>query len=1026
MQPKSLIRCSEGRIVRQYRAACSHFSPTSRRNPIVFRALQISIAINLVFSLVLADELFANERMVFFETKIRPALIKHCYPCHSSEAESVGGKLLLDSRDALREGGESGSVIVAGDPDSSLLIQAMRYDGMEMPPDNRLPDTVINDFSQWIQDGAFDPRVNAPTSNHETTDNNKQSPKQGSQHWSFQPLTKPNIPRVHDSQWVKTSIDHFTLASMESEGVVPNRDAIPRTLLRRLHYDLTGLPPSLEEIKRFEHACQNDAEQAIQDVVNRLLASPDFGIRWGRHWLDIARFGESNGDDGLGRNASFPHAWRYRNYVIDTLNQDLPLDRFIVEQIAGDLLDYETATQRNRQLTATGFLAIGSKPASAMNKNFAMDIVDDQINVVSTGLTGLSVACARCHDHKHDPITTHDYYALAGIFTSTDTLYGAAGNEKLTAPPTALHQLTSKLPPKQTRDIDRSEPPLLPEAFRDEIEKLAPLSYSGLTEKPLDLEVRGEPQFDSSTFAKVNKTAFRKSFLETTTDYSISFWFNNQLNNDARPITAYLFSRAKWGEKSLPGDHLGIGGKHESARTGKLFVFNGNEAKESIAGSTIIPPNSWNHITFIRKANTITVFLNGRLEIEDQLPATFGASKDISISMRSDQFAPLEGFLGHVAIFEHALSDSQAINLHRISGQPRGPEPIQTLGLAMGVKDKTEPADCKIHINGESNKLGDVVPRGFPSVYRKNQTAKQAPTPVPEKQSGRLELAEWITSPQHPQTSRVLANRIWLHLFGKGLVETPNDFGVYGARPTHPELLDHLASELIRKEWSLKQLIKEIVLSRTYQLASRCDSETYKLDPENRWYTRHQRRRLDAESLRDSVLLASGNLDNSARDGSDVETKDILINWPLGESTNLHTKTTRRSIFLCMLRHAPPSELAAFDLPDGVKVVGQRETTNLPTQPLFLMNSDFILEQADSIAQQLGELSGATEKITETFARMLQRIPSPKELSDGAEFIALLDHQLSNEITDPERREHRIWASYAQALMSTNEFRYVD
>ncbi|MGB1926045.1 MAG: DUF1553 domain-containing protein, partial [Rubripirellula sp.] len=319
-----------------------------------------------------------------------------------------------------------------------------------------------------------------------------------------------------------------------------------------------------------------------------------------------------------------------------------------------------------------------------------------------------------------------------------------------------------------------------------------------------------------------------------------------------------------------------------------------------------------------------------------------------------------------------------------------------------------------------------VVPRGTLAVYQQNQLANSSPMSIPDKQSGRLELAKWITSPDHPQTSRVLANRIWLNLFGKGLVETPNDFGVYGAKPTHPKLLDHLATELQRSEWSLKQLIRKIVLSRTYQLASHGNQKAYDLDPSNQWYTRHTRRRLDAESLRDSVLLASGNLDRSTREGSDVETVDMLINWPLGESTNLHQKTNRRSIFLCMLRHAPPSDLAAFDLPDGVQVVGLRETTTLPTQSLFLMNSEFMFEQTHSIVQQLSTSDEDEGKIATLFSRTLQRTPSSKELQDGIQFTATLDRQLTTEITDPERRITRVWASYAQAIMSTNEFRYVD
>lgn len=982
----------------------------------------ITTAILTCANLILQAGALADERSVFFESKIRPVLVQHCYSCHSAEADSVGGKLLLDTLDGIQSGGESGTAVVAGDPDSSLILQAIRYDGIEMPPDGPLPEPIQRDFEKWIRDGAYDPRhvntspTTAPTDEKPST----------TDHWAFQPRTAPRIPTVKDRDWVTEPIDFFTLAAMETAAVRPTKDAPPRTLLRRLHYDLVGLPPTMKQVQHFEQACQNDRKTAIVDVVNELLSSPQFGVRWARHWLDLARYGESNGDDGLGRNASFPHAWRYRNYVIDALNRDLPLDRFITEQIAGDLLPHDSATERNRLLTATGFLAIGSKPASAMNNNFAMDIVDDQINVISTGLTGMSVSCARCHDHKHDPISTRDYYALAGIFTSTETLYGAAGNEKLTAPPTALHQLTSKLPRPETNKIDRTATPNLDPSYAVAIQDLKPLLYEKLGKAPVHLDLQNAAGFDGATFAQVKNSSIRTSLKKNTTDYSISFWFRNALDNQSRPITAYLLSRAEWGNKTLPGDHLGIGGNHESTRTGKLFAFNGNDAKQTIGGSTEIPPNTWNHVTFTREGNQVRVYLNGQPEIDASLPATFGESNEISIATRSDQFAPLEGNIGQIAIYEYAIPGERAAALHRTSGQPVGPEPIQTLGFAMGVRDKNKPTDCKIHINGESKKLGEVVPRGFLSIDQTHLPENLKTSPISDNESGRLKLARWITSDHHPLTTRVLANRIWLNLMGKGIVSTPNDFGVYGSSPTHPELLDYLASELVSGEWSIKQLIRSIVLSRTYQLDSWCDQERHQLDPTNQWYTRHPRRRLDAESIRDSILMASGTLDTSTREGSDVDSVDMLINWPPGESTDLHRDTNRRSIFLCMLRHAPPTQLAAFDLPDGVAVVGQRETTTLPTQSLFLMNSDFLLNQTQQFADQIKDLPEDRHKIELIFARTLQRQPSPSEIAEGIQFFELLQNELQHDITDPLRRAGRILASYTQAIMSTNEFRYVD
>ena len=992
----------------------------------------------------------ADEQLAFFETKIRPALVKHCYECHSSESDQIGGKLRLDSREGILTGGESGPALTAGDPENSLILQAIQHEGMEMPPEEKLPQQVANDFKKWIQSGALDPRTTTanPKKKSSAGSEDSQHTSPASVPWSFLPRREPAIPETENSTWARNSIDQFILSAMESNGAVPTFDADPRTLLRRMHYDLTGLPPSLEEIERFEQRYQQDQNEAIADVITEQLASPQFGIRWGRHWLDIARYGESNGDDGLGRNASFPHAWRYRNYVIESLNQDTPYDQFLIEQIAGDLLPHSDAEERNHHLTATGFLAIGSKPASAMNTNFAMDIVDDQINVIGTGVMGISVACARCHDHKHDPISTRDYYALAGIFSSTESLYGAAGNEKLTAPPTPLHQLTSKLPDPSLSKVDRDQPPELPPEFDQQIRELEPNNYSQLTTEPESLTTDSVKSFNDKTFAEVENASIKSQLAEGTKSYSVSFWFSNRLKNDARPITTYLFSRASWGDKSLPGDHLGIGGNHEAARTGKLFVFNGNEAKQTIGGNTVIPPNSWNHVTMIRENEQVKVFLNGRLEIDGSLPAKFGDSTEYCFATRSDQFAPLQGNLGHIAVFDRSLTQKESIDLHRSTGQPMGPEPVATVGQAMGVREKAKPANCKIHINGEGKKLGAEVPRGIPSLYltagdnvatndpNANPTQSDDPKSpmddsriagfVPGQSSGRLELAKWLTSSKHPQTSRVIANRIWMHLFGKGIVTTPNDFGVYGSKPTHPELLDHLADELIKNGWSIKQLIRKIVSSRTYQLDSRFAEATKKSDPANNWYTRHQRRRLDAESIRDSILLASGSLDLTGRAGSDIDQIDALINWPLGESSNLHQKTNRRSIYLCMLRHAPPKELAAFDLPDGVQVVGQRETTNLPTQALFFMNNDLVIEQAEILADQTMNPESPATGIDRLFVQILRRSPTATEQEQCVAILDSLRQELTGSITDPQRREKRTWTSLSQALMATNEFRYVD
>ena len=985
----------------------------------------------LAFNTINACAGQAREQTDFFEKKIRPVLVKHCYECHASDSEEIGGKLLLDSRAGMITGGESGSVITSGKPEESLLMQALRYDGIEMPPSGRLPESVLADFAKWIEQGAIDPRTGASVRRASDSEDLDAL-------WSFQPRSTPAVPAVLDQSWPRGPLDQFVLARIEAADLKPAADAAPHVLVRRLYFDLTGLRPTAEQVADFVQHHERDPGGAVENLVDRLLADPQFGIRWGRHWLDVARYGESNGDDGLGRNATFPHAWRYRDYVIDAMNRDSGYDGFLREQLAGDLLKANTAEERNRHLVATGFLALGSKPASAMNSNFAMDVVDDQINVVSTGVLGLSVACARCHDHKHDPIPTRDYYALAGIFSSTQTLYGAAGNEKLTAPPTDLHPLRSRLEVVQ-KQPDRSKKPEFAAGYQDVIESFKPVISESLTESPENLKPVSEVSFSETGFASLKETALHGEFKDEALSYSISFWFRNTLKNDARPITTYLFSRAELGNKALPGDHLGIGGKHEKAVTGKLFIFNGNEKKTSIKGSTVIPPDTWNHVVLVRRGGKVEVFLNGQLELAGSLEPMFGKSRQFSLGRRSDKFAPLQGNVGQFAAYPRALDRKSAESLHTASGQPKGIVPIPVDGYAMGVREGSKPADIKIHINGDGAKKGALVPRGVLTAYQAlpEDVASQfdhGTFTIPDGSSGRSELVEWLIRDDHPHTSRVMVNRIWMHLMGRGIVATPDDFGVYGARPTHPDLLDYLAETFVRQDWSVKQMIRQIVLSRTYQLSSQHDPDALAQDPDNRWLARHERRRLDAESLRDSILQVTGSLDYAPQQGSAIEKIDALINWPPGEATNLHRESNHRSIYLCMLRHAPPAELAAFDLPDAVGITGQREVTTLPTQTLFLLNSDFVVSQTSTYANQLiagpglqkGEPVTDQLRVRQVFQSCFQRMPSEVELQQAMDYLVMIDGQLQMTVTDADRRRQAVWQSFCQAMLMTNEFRYVD
>ncbi len=931
----------------------------------------------------------------------------------------------LDYREGLLSGGESGPALVPGKPDESLLIRALQHDGIEMPPSGPLPEVIVNDFKKWIAMGAVDPR----------TEMGKASPVKtldGEALWSFMPRKNPAIPKVQQPDWPRVPFDAFVLAEIERSGLQPTRDAQPRDLIRRLYLDLIGLPPTFDQIETFVREYEALGGRAVVELVDSLLDNEQFGVRWGRHWLDIARYGESNGDDGLGRNATFPHAWRYRDYVINAFNADIPYDRFITEQIAGDLLPADSAAERNRLLTATGFLAIGAKPAAAMNNNFAMDVVDDQINAIGTGVLGLSIACARCHDHKHDPIPTRDYYALAGIFSSTETMWGAAGKEKLTAPPTPLHEMLDQLPSSPAQPIDRSQPPVFPASYQETVNQLKPLAHSVFDQAAAHFSVKGNIEYTAGTYAKVKDTTLVGKLEKPLSKYSISLWFKNSLKNDARPITAYLFSHAAMGDKGLPGDHLGIGGTHDDDRSGKLFVFNGNgDKKKSVGGYSVIPTNSWNHVVFIRDDQQVRVYLNGRLEIDEAVPSTFGESLDYCLANRSDNFAPLDGNLAAFTLYDRPLSQDEVGQLQQASGQPLGPAPTRPFGFAMGVRDKAKVANTKIHIDGDGGKLGPEVPRGVLTAYQQvghpSATAWQS-LAFGEKESGRLTLAQWLTDPAHPQTARVYVNRIWLHLMGRPIVSTPDDFGVYGARPSHPDLLDHLAETLVRDGWSTKRFIRMLVLSRTYQLDHRCDASLREKDPENNLFARHARQRMDAEVYRDSVLYTAGRIDLSPGPRSAIAEVDALINWPPGAAVSLHRPSQHRSIYLCMMRNSPPPDLAAFDLPDGLTIVGQRPRTTLPTQTLFLLNSPLLVDSATSLAEQMIQQypDDLSQRVQQLFIRVLSRRASEKELALALQLIQRLDEQLASEITDPERRQLRAWAGLCQSLLVTNEFLFID
>lgn len=853
--------------------------------------------------------------LALFEKRIRPALVEHCYACHSREKGEPKGGLLVDSREGLLQGGESGAALVPGNPDDSLLLEALRHEGLEMPPEKKLPAELIADFAEWIRRGAPDPRKGdaAPRSSK------KIDLAEGRKFWAFQPLTRTTPPQPRQAAWPRSDIDRYLLAALEAQGLEPVADADRRTLLRRLSLDLTGIPPTPAEMEAW---LADTSPQALEKVVDRLLESPRFGERWARYWLDVARYAESNGNTD---NITYPHAWRYRDYVIDSLQRDKPFDRFLIEQIAGDLLPAESPAQRDEQLTATGFLALGSKPRAQNNPDFQMDVVADQIEVTTTAFLGLTVACARCHDHKFDPIPTEDYYALAGIFTSTEALYsggGGKGNGRL--PNTGFHALsgTVRRPPSTDTEADAGEPPTVDA-------ELARLRAERDT-----LEIR------------------------------------------LRRAGAEIVTVAREENPGTPGNSP----KKNKKKAAKK--------KAAAAGAA-----SGDGVQVVRVPDNASAQDRRRIaNLERQWR---------DVLSRLATFTPGEG----------AASGDEAKDDQGTSAEP---------GWAMGVRDSRRPGDCQICLRGDSEKRGPEIPRGLVSVIPSSAGVR-----IPADQSGRLELARWMASPDHPLTARVYVNRIWRHLFGRGLVPTVDNFGALGERPSHPELLDHLAAQFLADGWSTKRLIRSLVLTRAYGLSSATHAAGLEKDPDNVYLWRHQPRRLDAEALRDSLLAVTGSLRETRPHGSAVATLgEQVVQGKKGQVDLGANAAVYRSIYLPIVRNAMPEMLELFDVADPSLVVGSRDVTTVPAQSLFLLNSPMVVRQAQHWALQLraARPDDPTARIDLAFLQALGRHASAAEQEAARHLI----QRAASASGAGGGSEDAAWSCFTQALLASAEFRYVE
>ncbi|QDT17769.1 DUF1553 domain-containing protein [Alienimonas californiensis] len=899
----------------------------------------------------------------FFETKIRPVLIERCLACHGAESDPPDGNLRLDLKAGWQAGGDSGPALTPGDPNGSVLMEALRYETYEMPPDEKLPAHIIKDFETWIAGGAVDPRegtLDAPAEVPAATVE--------ADGWAYQtPVAEP-IPAVQDEAWPHTPVDRFLLAKAEAAGLAPAADAAPEVAFRRLHFDLSGLPPSPERLAAF---VEDPSERNWAAAVDRLLASPRFGQTWGRHWLDVARYADTNGSDF---NATWPDAWRYRDYVIDSFNEDRPYDRFLTEQIAGDLLPAETDEQRTRQTVATGFLALGTKMLSERDKvKLTMDVADDQLDTVGRAALGLTLGCARCHDHKFDPIPTRDYYALAGIFASTKTLDGE------------IQQYVSDFV-----RVPLPEDPAATEA-REAHEALVTEAEAAVKEakaalKGLDLFPAGAVVVDDEAATTVGE--WRQS------TYSKPFHGRGYLVAEGDGATATfaaeLPAAGLWEARLLYAASAGRASNvlvHFQSPNGESETIVDQRTPGAAPGPSALvgefdAPTKGAQVAVVVKNEGADGFVLADAVVFVPVGSEAGADP-----------AAVEAAQAAVEQAESRLKDLKE------NAPPSAP-------TAFGVTElpEDEIGDTAIRIRGEARQEGDVVPRGFLSACGGGPAEIKAG-------SGRLELARWITQSEHPLTARVFVNRVWAHLFGRGIVATPDNFGALGAPPTHPELLDRLAVEFVEDGWRIKPLVRRLVMSRTYRLSS-VHPDAAAADPNNELFARANRRRLTAEALRDTTLHLAGLLEEAPPNDSPVAGQpNIAKAIPVDD-------LMVRSIYLPLVRNELPDGLAVFDFPDTEMVVGDRPTTNGPAQSLFLLNAPQVRKRAAATADRFLIGSGTIEeRLRALYGAALSREVTAEELP---RLIAYLEAAADRD------GEQAAWSDLVHVLFCSAEFRFLD
>ena len=779
------------------------------------------------------------DQLAFFESKIRPVLIESCYECHSATATKIKGGLVLDSRAGVQKGGDTGPAVTPGDPDASLLVQALRHatEDLAMPPKKKLPPNVIADFEMWIRMGAPDPRATDTLAALKAKDAIDWTKARN--WWSFHPLTAPKPPVVQNTKWPLKDVDRFILAKLEAAKLKPATEADKRALIRRVNYDLTGLPPTREEVAAF---LADKSSQAFAKVVDRLLDSPRYGERWGRHWLDVVRYADTAGDNS---DYPVPQIHRYRDWVINAFNRDLPYDEFVRDQLSGDLRDSGTDEERFQRIVATGYIANARRFGSRVDDYPQHLTIEDTIDNLGRSFLGITVGCARCHDHKFDPVTQRDYYGLYGIFHSTR--YPWPGIE-----------------------LDKKP--------RDFVPLVSSAKLAGAESTLRDLEKE-----------------------------------RSKLNSDVAKLKNSI--KDEKGEK--------------------------------------------------------------KAELEAQLKEAEAAYAKVQ----------------------------------------KKPSPFE---LAYAVAEAKRIEDVPVQQKGDPAKPGEMVPRRFLTLMGGHEL------PSDIKSSGRTQLADWILAKDNPLTARVMANRIWQHHFGRGIVPTPNDFGKQGKPPTHPELLDYLAAKFRDGGWSVKALHRLILLSRTYQLSTTRTAEAMERDASNELLASFPRRRLDAEAIRDTLLALGGNLDLTPAGAHPFPPSH---EWGYTQHKPFKDvyESNRRSVYLMTQRIQRHPYLAIFDGADPSASTPARTASTTPLQALWLLNDSFVHDQSKRVAERITAKAGDDRaRIAHAYELLFARPAAPEELAATQGFLGSARAKLGNDGVPASQIEPETWRACLRALFRLNEFVYVE